>query len=445
MKHLKIPSLLIVLAITLAGTACDNNSAGPGEGSAAVEGQVQDENTQNKAKYSSPTTAAAVEGATVTAARISSDGSLETISGAETETNAEGEFTLNINAEAVANSGQQVIIMAEKSGQQWKTFITGELESGSTVQVQPLTVESSGEADVYSKIVAEGNAEMVSKADIEAYIGAKASSAIQSNSQAAATYAEALAAEAEARAEFFASQSAEITGDQKQQIMETKTQAQLQLESELNAATSAEDEQAAMEAFTKTVVKAHADAGVDAELYAKAKEMSNRVFVKHSSEVSAEAESEARTTAALFTSYAIDAAVQARMEAQGATESNIQAAADAAVTLRSDIKAMTGATKEDIDAAFETYNEAVVNALSQEFSANAQTMTEINARINEDNGAKAELESSLEATLSLQIFVDAYTTFYSEVKTIVDESFTTANDAEAEFVADIMVLANLGN
>ncbi|MDR8393726.1 hypothetical protein NC796_21410, partial [Aliifodinibius sp. S!AR15-10] len=190
---------------------------------------------------------------------------------------------------------------------------------------------------------------------------------------------------------------------------------------------------------------AHADAGVDAELYAKAKEMSNRVFVKHSSEVSAEAESEARTTASLFTSYAIGAAVQARMEAQGAAESNIQAAADAAVTLRSDIKAMTGATKEDIDAAFETYNEAVVNALSQEFSANAQTMTEINARINEDNGAKAELESSLEATLSLQIFVDAYTTFYSEVKTIVDESFTTANDAEAEFVADVMVLANLGN
>ncbi|MDR8394704.1 hypothetical protein NC796_26435, partial [Aliifodinibius sp. S!AR15-10] len=144
MKHLKIPSLLIVLAITLAGTACDNNSAGPGEGSAAVEGQVQDQNKQNKAKYSSPTTAAAVEGATVTAARISSDGSLETISGAETETNAEGEFMLNIDAEAVVNSGQQVIIMAEKSGQQWKTFITGELESGSTVQVQPLTVESSG-------------------------------------------------------------------------------------------------------------------------------------------------------------------------------------------------------------------------------------------------------------------------------------------------------------
>lgn len=448
MKYLQIQIklLLVILALTFAGTACDsNNATGPGEEPAAIEGRVENDDAQNKDKNSSPTTAAAVEGATVTAARITADGSFETIPGVETQTNAEGKFTLNIDAEAVANSGQQIVVIAEESGQQWKAFVAGQLQSGTTVQVQPLTVESSGEADVYAELIASGNDDMVSKADVEAYIDAGASAEIHSNSQAAVTFAEALAAEAGARAEFYANQSAEITEEQKQQILEAKNQAQLQLESELYTATSTEDEQAAMETFIQAIIQAHADAGVDAELYARAKEMSGRVYVKHCSEVSAEASSEARTKAALITSYAIDAAVQARMQAEGAAGSNIQAAAEAAVKLRSDIKAHTSATKDDIDAAFETYNEAVVAALSQEFSASSQTITEINVQINEDNGAKANLESSLEATLDLQLFVNAYSSFSSAVKTIVDETFTTATEAEARFVADIMILVNLAN
>ncbi|MDZ7692275.1 MAG: hypothetical protein U5K69_14260 [Balneolaceae bacterium] len=365
--------------------------------------------------------------------------------GAETQTNAEGEFTLNIDAQAVASSGEQIIIMAEKNSQQWKAFLTSELQSGSTVQVQPLTVESSGEADVYTKLIAEGNADLVSKADVEVYIDTKASSEIRSNSQAAATFAEALAAEAQARAEFYANESAEFSEEQAQQIMDAKIQAQLQLENQLNAATSPEEEQEAMQAFMQAIVLAHLDAGVDAELYAKAKEMSNRVFVKHSSDISAEVSSEIRTNAALLTSYAIDAAVQTRMQAEGAVESNIQAAADAALTLRSDINALTSATKEDIDGAFESYNEAVVAALSQEFSASSQTITGINAQINNNAGAKASLESSLSATLDLQVLADAYASFYSEVQTIVDETFTSASEAEAEFVADVMILVNLAN
>ncbi|MDZ7692274.1 MAG: hypothetical protein U5K69_14255 [Balneolaceae bacterium] len=81
MRYLQTQSLIVILALALAGTACDNNNTtGPGEETAAVEGQVESNSSQNKVKSSGPTTAAAVEGATVTAARISADGSLETIS-----------------------------------------------------------------------------------------------------------------------------------------------------------------------------------------------------------------------------------------------------------------------------------------------------------------------------------------------------------------------------
>ncbi|MFH5885830.1 hypothetical protein ACG2F4_16100 [Halalkalibaculum sp. DA3122] len=448
MRHLQTQSLIVLLALTLLGTACDNNTSttGPGEETATVEGKVEDDGSQNKAKSSAfSETAASVEGATVTAARITADGSLETISGAETETSAEGEFSLNIDTEAAAGSGQQILILAEQNSQQWKAFLTAQLESGSTVQVQPLTEESSAEADVLTELIAEGHTDLVSKADIEAYIGSRVSSEIRNNTGAASSFAEALVAEAQARAEFFAGQSASLTQEQKQQVMEAKNEAQVQLESELHAATTAEQREAAMETFAEAIVSAHADADIDAGIYAMAREMSGRVLVKHSSELSAEAASEVRTNVALLTSHAIDAAVQTRMETADVAESNIQLAADAALALRSDIKATSGATKEDIDAAFDAYNESIVDILSQEFSASSETITNIHLQINQSNGAKASLESSLEATIDTQLIADAYATFISEVRTIVEEAFSAASEAEVQLVADVMILANLAN
>lgn len=168
MKSLQIRCLLLVLCLGLIGVSCDNNPAGSGEAPATAEGRVGDSGSQNKSKVASQgeTTLAAVEGATVTAARITSEGSLESISDAQAETNAEGEFTLEINAEAITDAGKNIIIMAEKNGQQWKTYVSGELRSGMQTTLQPLTVESSGEAAVYSELVAEGQADIVSKADI---------------------------------------------------------------------------------------------------------------------------------------------------------------------------------------------------------------------------------------------------------------------------------------
>lgn len=447
MRILQIRYLLLIIVAALTGVSCnDSNSTGPGAEPATVEGRVEDEG-DNQNKSSAPVIqTVSVEGATVTAARITAEGSLETIPGAEaTTTNAQGEFSLNINADAVANSGRHIVVVAEKNSRQWKTFITGELKSGSTVVVQPLTEESSGETAVFTEIVAEGNINLVSKADIEAFVDAGTSAAISSNAGAAAIIADALAAGAQARSKYFTNQSIEITEEQKNNILETKAVAQAELESKLNATTSEAQHQAAMDVFMEAVAHAYVDAGVDASAYARAKELSGRILLKNCTSISSEARSEIRSNAALLASYAINTAVQAKMEAANAAGHSVQAAAQAGAQLRSDIKAVANASEEDIDAAFETYNQAIVDILQQEFPADAGTIANISSHINSIGGAKAALKATITVSADTDVIIEAYSTFYASVRATVDTLFTAATNTEAAFVTDVMILINLAN
>lgn len=443
MRYKKLQNIILGFALVIFGFACGDSSTSPDGEQATVNGRV--ENNESAGKVSGADQVSSVEGAVVTAARVTSSGSLEMIGNAEAETDANGQFTLNIDADAVSDVAGQVVIMAENESQQWKAFAHSELESGSEIDLKPLTVESSGEASVYQEVVANGDTDLVSKADIEAYIDSEAGSECRDNSEAAAEFAGSLAAEAQARAAFFINQSIEITEEQITEIRDAKAEAVAELHAKLYASTSQSAKTDAYDAYFDAVANAYVAADVSANAHAKAKESASHMIIDGTTELSSNAQSEVRANSAVLVATAIDNATQARMEASGTAESSIEAAAEAGAQLRSDLRAQATASESEVESMFETYNAAIVDVLEQEMSANAQTIVTINSQINNESGVKAELESSLQASLSTDILVDAYTTFYSGVETVVDETFTAATDAEAQLVTDVMILINLAN
>lgn len=443
MINLQIRNIIFILALSLIGFACNDSSTGPGSDSdpAMAKGKVEDNGSQKTASLQKSD----VEGIVVTAATVNADGSLQTISGAEAETNAEGRFSLNVDVEAIANSANRVVVMAERNGETVKAFVSQELRSGVETTIQPLTFESSAEANVFAEVVANGDADVVSKADIEAVVSSEIASELRSDAEAAGNLAAGLAARAEAEAEFYADQGVEFTENQKNEALNFKAEAMAELESKLDAATSEADKEAAFDVFAETVSKAEVQAGVDASAIAKSSELSSRVLVNNSTELSADAQSQIRKNVAVLLSYAVDTAVQAQMEAAGASESSVNAAADAAVTLRTNIKAMTDASKEKINTVFATFNGAVIDVLQNEFSAESDAFVEVNSTINESNGMKSTLESSLGASVDLTTMLEAYSEFYTSVKSLVDATFSTSNAAEAEAFGEIMILINIAS
>jgi len=449
MKYKKIRNLVLVLGMSLLAFACSDSSTSPQANQATVNGKVESNQSQKAKTTGSDQTMGTVEGATVTAARVTADGSLETIDGAKATTNAEGKFTLKIDVNAASsassNAADKIVVIAKNNSQQWKGVVEGKLESGSSVDMKPLNVESSGEADVFQQVVANGDADMVTKADIEAFIGENAAAEIKNNSDAAAEFATGLAAEAKARAKAFASQSVEITDQQMTEIQKTKAEALAKLDAALYASSSSSAKADAYDMFLKAMANAYAKAEVNANAYAKAKEAASHLLIKNTTKLSSTARAEVRSNAAYLVSIAIDNAMQARLKAANAADSSVQAAAEAGTQLRANLKAKTTATKDEVDSMFETYNSAITDVLKTEFSANAQAMVDINSQINSTGGIKADLQSSISASASTDVIVQAYSTFYTSVKSIVDATFSSASSTEAKLVTDEMILINIGD
>ncbi len=437
MKTLPLKTLIIIISAGLFAVSCGDTTTGI-EGSAEVTFQGEVENLS-----SSGDSQGSVEGATVTVARVTADGSLETIGNAQATTNAEGEYSLQVDLSVVSETANHIVIVASKGGQTAKAYVAAEIEDGATIAIQPITFESSAESSIYENVIASGNADIVTKANIEATVNTEVATAIESSAQSAADVAAGLAAAAQARAEFYAEQGVEVTEEQFNQIVQLKQEALVQLAAQLQAAETAEAEEAAFRTFLQTVANAQLEAGLEAWAAAEANDLAARVLVNESSELSAEAQAELRRTAYYFTAVTLEEAVKAKAEALGASEATINAIAEAGAELQANILAAATPSEAQIDAFFAEFNEAVENAIATDASLNGEAYILVNNAISGVSGVKATFETTLNAATSLNVILNAYNAFYSGVNALVESTFTGLSSAEVQAYTRLLVLANL--
>ncbi|MGN8224054.1 hypothetical protein [Gracilimonas sp. BCB1] len=429
-KPIKLSIVFLITALVAMG--CSTNSSN--NESATVEGSVQPESSKQKVAASS------VEGAVVTAARVTSEGSLETMEGTETETNASGNFMLEVDVEAAEN----IVIVAKNEGNEWRGFLSSEVENGSSVTLKPINTESSAESSVFAEVVASGNADIVQKSDIEAVVTNKAASEIESGLTSSAQIATSLKNSAEARVEFYSEMMQDNSEEALEETYELLAEAQFQLESELAASSSAEARSEAYDVFIESTVNAYVNAGLDASATAKALEMWSRVTVNSMTAVSSEIKNDVRAQSSLIAATAVDLAVQAEAEATEMSESSKQAIIDAGIELRSEIKASAGVASE-VEAAFEAYHDEVRNTMESDTAFEATVILNIDNEINSDNGAKSNFSSSISGILKASAVFDVYESFFTSIQGTVESNLSGSSESEIEAVSQIMILINLAS
>lgn len=410
------------------GTGVDTNGS-----AATINGSVESESSQSKLAAGETAT----EGTVVTAARVTSNGSIETIQGTETEVDASGRFSLEVDASAV----NHVVIVAESSAGETKSFISAEIENGQSYTVKPINAETTAETYVFAEIVAGGSADIVQKSDIELAVQSNAAAAINSSSSAAAEIAAGLSNSAEARTEFFA----EFTADAQsniEQAFELMAAAQFQYESNLDAATSANEKEAAFDAFVDAKLHAYSEAGLDISTTAKMLHMQTEVVQNSMSGVSSEIRNSVRASTSLFASLAIESAVNANAQASGVSETTMNAIVDAGVNLRNEIRSSSGASAE-IEGAFETYHSDVRAAFESDGSTEATVIVTVDAEINAVGGAKLIFENALNGVVDANILLDIYTSFVSDVESRVEAQAEVHGDVDVSVITEIIVLINL--
>ena len=421
---------IFILMLAIVGFACsdsNNNSD-----SATVNGQVE----QSQQAKALP------EGTVVTMATVTANGTVQALDGIETTTNASGEFTLTFNA----NTAQNYVVMAEQGSSEVMGFLSTNVENGQTIVLKPLDSESTAESNVFAQLVAQGNADIVTKSDVEAIVTAANESEVRSSATLASKFAIALSNSAEARANFFAN---EIEGNGQEKLestLEIYANAQAQLEADLSAASSMEAETEAYNIFIETTSNAFINAGVEANKAARALEIWGTIVVNNVKSASVAVENSVRSQTSIMAGIAIDAAVRAEAEASEMSDDSKQAIADAGVQLKAALRTAVG-VKADVEAAFEDYQNEVQNTMEGDSSIEASFVLSVNTEINSQTGAKTVFENAISSTTSADLALNIYATFFSDVQSTSDDSSSNSSMSEAtiDIVSNIIILTNLAS
>lgn len=420
----KIKSTTLILGLAFLGFSCSDS--GNDSESATISGKVENGNQK----------VVVADGAVVSAARITSNGSVQTIDGTEVDTEASGRFDVAVNAEAYQN----IIVQAKSETETTMGYVGARIENGGSYTIKPIDTESSAETKVFAELVASGNAEMVNKSEIEAVVTSNSAAAINSSTSESSRIATALSNSARVRAEYFESEFEGESDAKMEAVANAMIDAQTQLETQLNNSTSVEARQEAYATFRTSFTEAYLNAEMEASTAAKIVEMWGRIFINSTSNASAEVKSEINTQVSILTATIIDTAVRAEMEAAGAEQSSRNAVVQAGVTLKSEINASAGVMSE-IRASFETYHDEVRTALENDSNFSATAVIAVDSEINSNSGAKSSFDSSIAATISADLVMNIYNSFYSSIESSVDSNFS-GSDTKLEAVTELMILIN---
>lgn len=431
----KAPTYTIISMLLLSFVlfSCTDSSTGVDteEDTAVINGSIAESSSQSK-QFSADNSASVF---TVTAARVSSDGSIQTIEGTETQASSSGQFTLEVDV----SMSDHIVVMAENGSTELMGFISTEIENNQSYILKPLDSESTAETKVFARVVAEGKTNLVNKTDIELAITGTIAGEVKTNASAASVLAKGIIAAAEARAEFMAEKASENSAELAKEL---KANAQFQFEAALDAAGSAEERKAAFDVLVEASIDAYAEAGLEIENVVKLIHLKKNQISESAVETTTNIENGVRLALSFYSAVALDKAMTAKAELSNASEQTVEAIVQAGVDMKAEIESNSGASGE-ISAVFENYREEVRAAFEGDSSAEASVILTADIEVNADGGAKAEFENMLKVLLTLNSVTEAYTEFYTKVYSSVETAAQAHAEVNLEVSTEIVILMNL--
>lgn len=431
---------MVFLLFVLTSCSKDSNPVDSGGANAKVTGKVTGDSGLYKSLQKSSGTESnlGVSGATVILAQVQADGSLKTVSTQSVQTDVSGNFTVETNLSGTSN----LVVAATKGTSQWKAVVYSQVNSNTTVYCQPVNTQSTTHADVYSQIVTSGQANAVSTADLQMYLNSSVAAQINSSTTARSQFVSCLTSESQVRAQASNQTYFGISSSQMQTIENARAQASAAFQSSLyNHAESPSSASQDFQTYQSTCIAAYTSASVKLETCAKLLRVSSRAYITQCSQMSSTASFFATQSINAYLAVAIRSSAESKFQETGASSVQVSAVTNAGVTLSSSIASAT--TISQINDAYVQYHNSVIAQLKLTFSAQANIIDTIEANINGVGGAKAVLNSAMSASISSDVVINSYITFFNSVKTLVQTSLSGASSTQVNAAAEIFMTMNM--
>jgi hypothetical protein len=362
-----------------------------------------------------------VEGYAVTAHRVSGKGRTS-ITGEAGETDAEGNFSVSVD---VASSIKDFVVSAEKeSAGSGEVIVSKTLEEDAQITVEPISVESSVEADVY--VEARGSGEWsgdgcagCTTAQLRTMIESNTAALVDTSTDYQSdVQAEARAVVAGMKAwERGLEENAGAAQADIDAALEAQTTARGELSTAIANAESESEVDTAVETYLDAAATAYTDNNIDAKIRGVAAQSTAEAMTALQAALTAQAQQRARVNAELWRAQRVHTAIEAHADAMAEwSQSRQDAIAQAYSDLQADLEAAASASSD-----FETQVEDAWSNYCSDVRA------EIYAAL------EAEADSGIDFAGSVKSEIDAaLSTARSTYTSALDISAGASADAAAE-------------
>lgn len=376
-----------------------------------------------------------VSGATVMAFRVEVDGSLSALGGAAT-TDANGSFSLRVPANT-----PNLVLKATKGTLTRFVVMSQSVAVEGQTTVKPMTTESSVEARVFAKMVADGaQAAAVDTVTLMERISSEAAEQANESEAAIATLATSLRHSQEARLNALKAQGE--TDAELALAYSAQVSAYAAWSARVQAATTIQSTQEAYAEYRGRLISAYTEAGVTLESQMKANEAAAAAMVRFAGNSGSALKLAIAKEAARQKAQLRQQAAEIALAALNASQARLAAAADASVQVSLSLDAASDLAA--INQAFQGYHDAMLAVLSgvvgdAHGSVAVSALMEADASINgaSSPSATAVLGGALGLSLTPSAVVVAYQTFYASVQAQVQEKLASIPGLNVAAVASI--------
>ncbi len=428
-----LAAAVIVLSATFVGCS-KSNSGNPvsSQQVATISGEVYGQQGLAKRAEGSSADLTGIQGATVTVAQIQADGSLKTVSVSPVKTDASGKFSVSTTLTGVSN----LVVVATQGTTQWEAVVTAAVAQGSTVECQPLTDQTTVQAQVYAKAFQDGKSGVVTTSDTQLYISPSVAESVVGNISAIDQLATAIEAEADAQASAFLQLGASQA--QLQTAAASRTQVQIALESSLyTAAGDSLGDYLALQSYYTGSVAAFVATGLALNVCAKAEQAAGAALVNFSSGMPTNGQFALEQSASLVGAVLSGEAISTEFSAGGATQTELAQVTTANTTLQAMLEASV--TPNDMAAAFASYHNTVLAQLEAMVGSNSSAIGSTDGTINATGGIRTTLQTAVTSATTASAVVSAYVTFYDAVGTMM-HGMNGMNAAQLDAATQVLCL-----
>ncbi len=418
---------LFIAALLIAGCDSDSNSSDTTSTTTSISGRVTDDASFGKQGD--------VDNANVRAEEIDDNGTTRQREGDAT-TDESGRYFLETNVES-----DVILIVASKPGFEGKTVaMANTAASGSgDVNAMNINLETTAEADVYvAAKQQDSDDEPVTPADVALFVDgdvaaelaasntthAQVSAAIRSATEAEIRHMKQVSGESDATIELLVAEKASLFG---------------QLQSGLNANSTAQTRASALVGFESGMTSAHTRVGIDAETSAHARQVARVTLEALSSGLSSETRFALSQRAHLLEADATAQAVIKAFQENSTASARASVVAEAATTLGASLRAAD--SDSELAEAWSDFEAAVASQISVGLSLGIDLSSLIQTSL---NGARSSFAASVSSASSVDAIVSAKRTFETNARAAIESStaFQASSSDNVTFAANVLTLVS---